>query len=390
MREQTDVSRELVIWHEFDGPGDTSIEVLEQLCREYSQSHGIQVTPKVMNISELESRLYDVASTGDGPHMAFVPADMTGFGMRSRYSIVPTEICNLVESFGSESLVSMQLEGQQYGVPVLKGNHLVLYYNNEIYPEAPASWEEIRESGTELISKGITPIAGDFEQPYWFIPFLTAFGGWPLKEGRPNFLNDEMKLALQFVYDQAEAGLLESMNGSIELLERFIAGEVGAIVCGEWIFNYLDGQLGQKLGVGSLPSVQGRTSISMSSAIGLVYPNDSLESELREDILSFTSFMLSEASQWAWGTQVQRIPIHPVVLEQLMDTVSYTRRELISLQKGSRYIPISPYMNAVWKSIQAGLQLLLQQGVSIAFHTMEQTYWNELKQDNSLREKVEQ
>lgn len=172
MREQTDVSRELVIWHEFDGPGDTSIEVLEQLCREYSQSHGIQVTPKVMNISELESRLYDVASTGDGPHMAFVPADMTGFGMRSRYSIVPTEICNLVESFGSESLVSMQLEGQQYGVPVLKGNHLVLYYNNEIYPEAPASWEEIRESGTELISKGITQLQVTLNSPIGLFRFL--------------------------------------------------------------------------------------------------------------------------------------------------------------------------------------------------------------------------
>lgn len=366
--------KKLVIWHEFDGPGDTSIELLERLCHEYSRQNDIQVIPEVMNISELVIRLNAVGEGGEAPQMALVPADMAGFGQKAKYSRVPDELLSLVAPHGSGFLESMRSEGIPYGLPVLTGNHLVLYYNREIYPKPPASWEEIEDLGDGLLEKGIIPVAADLREPYWFMPFLTAFGGWPMAEGTPCLPQSEMMRALQYVRTRMNSGLLASLNGSIELLEGFIAGEVGAIICGEWIYNHLDRHMTSKLGVARLPSIQGRPSISMSSAIGLVFPGYSLESELREEIVSFASFMLSAESQMKWGTEVQRIPVHSEARGRLKDLAGANRGSLTTLLEESRSMPIEPAMASVWEAIRAGLLVLEKEGEASAWSAMDQHF----------------
>ncbi|WP_410771134.1 extracellular solute-binding protein [Fontibacillus sp. BL9] len=366
--------KKLVIWHEFDGPGDTSIELLERLCLEYSRQNDIQVIPEVMNISELVTRLNQVGEGGEAPQMALVPADMAGFGEKAKYSRVPDGLLSLVAPHGSGFLQSMRSEGIAYGLPVLTGNHLVLYYNREIYPEPPVSWEEIEDLGDGLKEKGIIPVAADLREPYWFIPFLTAFGGWPMLEGTPYLPKSEMKQSLQYVRIRMDRGLLASMNGSTELLEGFIAGEVGAIICGEWIYNHLDRHMKKRLGVARLPSIQGRPSISMSSAIGLVFPGYSLESELREEIVSFAAFMLSAESQMKWGTEVQRIPVHSKAREKLKDLTDVNRGLLTTLLEESRSMPIEPAMASVWEAVRAGLLILAEEGEEAAWSAMDQQF----------------
>ncbi|WP_435923660.1 sugar ABC transporter substrate-binding protein [Paenibacillus sp. DYY-L-2] len=364
----------LIIWHEFDGPGDTSIELLERLCREYSLQNGIEVIPEVMNISELVTRLNRVGEGGEAPHMALVPADMAGFGEKAKYSKVPEELLSLAAAHGSDFAQSMRSEGIAYGLPVLTGNHLVLFYNREIYPEPPVSWEEIEQLGDGLKEKGIIPAAADLREPYWFMPFLTAFGGWPMRDGTPCLPEGEMIRALQDVRSRMNRGLLASMNGSTELLEGFIDGKIGAIICGEWIYNHLDRHMKNKLGVSRLPSIQGRPSISMSSAIGLVFPGYSLESELREEIVSFATFMLSAESQMKWGTEVQRIPVHSKARERLKDLTGENRRALTTLLEESRSMPIEPAMASVWEAVRAGLLILEEEGEASAWRAMNQHF----------------
>lgn len=366
--------KKLVIWHEFDGPGDTSIELLERLCREYSLQNGIEVIPEVMNISELVTRLNRVGEGGEAPHMALVPADMAGFGEKAKYSKVPEELLSLATAHGSDFAQSMRSEGIAYGLPVLTGNHLVLYYHREIYPEPPVSWEEIEQLGDGLKENGIIPVAADLREPYWFMPFLTAFGGWPMRDGKPCLPEGEMIRALQDVRSRMNRGLLASMNGSTELLEGFIDGEIGAIICGEWIYNHLDRHMKNKLGVSRLPSIQGRPSISMSSAIGLVFPGYSLESELREEIFSFATFMLSAESQMKWGTEVQRIPVHSKARERLKDLTGENRRALTTLLEESRSMPIEPAMASVWEAVRTGLLILEEEGEASAWSAMNQHF----------------
>ncbi|MBW7475197.1 extracellular solute-binding protein [Paenibacillus oenotherae] len=365
---ETEKNKELVIWHEFDGPGDTSIEVLEEICRLYGERNGVNVISEVMGIQELGERLVAIERTGVGPHMAFVPADMVVFKEKARLSEAPVELFSA--ELGENVRSSMTMEGTSYGVPILTGNHLVLYYNKDILPQPPVSWEEVEQLSDELKQRGIKPIGGDMSQSYWFMPFFTAFGGWPIKDGKADLTNESMRSALQFVRNKIDQGILANLDGSTALLEQFIDGEIGAIICGEWIFNYLDRRMGQKLGVAKLPDIGGKPSLPLNSSIGLIYPNESLDSETRELILSFTRFMLSEECQMKWAEQVQRIPTNSAVQRNLLEKGSPNKQSILSLLEFSRTMPIHPNMIAIWASIGAGLDVLQQNSSEDAFNAI--------------------
>lgn len=371
MGESAENKKEITIWHEFDGPGDTSIEVLEEICQLYSERHDCKVIPEVMGIAELGARLDNVGTTGKGPHMAFVPSDMTSYRTYGLYSEVPEELYSGVIS--ESTLGTMRLEGRQYGVPILAGNHLVLYYNKEIYDNAPLCWEDIEAKADELQNSTIAPFGADLSQAYMFMPFLAAFGGWPLKDGRPHLLTGELRQALAFADEQVAAGRIVSLDGSTALLEQFIAGKIGAIICGEWIFNHLSRNMEGRLAVGKLPAINGHPSVSMSSSIGLVFPNYSLNSEYSDDIKSFVRFMLSEECQLLWANRVQRIPANQSILEKLEAISTPNKREVISLLRDCRSMPVSPYMISVWISLGAALETLPDGGLEKALHVLKQS-----------------
>ncbi|MWC26994.1 sugar ABC transporter substrate-binding protein [Paenibacillus sp. MMS18-CY102] len=369
MSESTiNAKKELILWHEFDGPGDTSIEVLEEICRLYSERNDVHVTPEVMNIEVLGTRLGEIHQGGESPHIAFVPSDMVSFSDIGRYSKVPRELYAGILS--DRSLSTMTVDNELYGVPVLSGNNLVLYYNNELFAEAPLTWAAIEEAAPAFLAQGITPIAADLSQAYWFIPFLSAFGGWPLRDGKPAVSDPAMQQALAFVKEQLAQGTLASLDGSIGLLEQFIDGKIGAIICGEWIFNHLDKNMREKLSVCRLPRLAAGQSLTFSSSIGFVYPNAALESELREDILAFTDFMLSEECQLLWANKVQRIPAGENVREQLVATSSPNKAEIISQLPYSQPTPTDRTMIHAWIAIIEGLKLLPDHSAEEAFLAM--------------------
>ncbi|ETT47442.1 extracellular solute-binding protein [Paenibacillus sp. FSL P4-0338] len=373
-------NKEIVLWHEFDGPGDTSIEVLEGICKLYTERFSVQITPQVMNITDLTARLNRIKHTRQGPYLAMVPADMSSYVDNGLYSEVPGGLFEDVLT--EEALSTMQMEGVQYGIPVLRGNHLVLYYNPEIYPSAPATWDVFEEAAERLTAQGIVPIGADLQQGYWFIPFLTAFGGWPVQNGKPNIVSPEMKQALEFIRDKMDQGVLVSLDGSTGLLEQFIDGKIGAIICGEWIYNHLDKHMNDRLEVCQLPVIEGQQSLSMSSSIGLIYPNFSLTTEEREDILSFTRFMLSDECQTLWTQGVQRIPAQEQVLHRLSASAAPNKRMILSLLDHTRPMPTYPFMIHVWEALNAGLIELPLSNPEQALKKMEQTLqasWGALK-----------
>ncbi|WP_150266968.1 sugar ABC transporter substrate-binding protein [Paenibacillus tepidiphilus] len=356
IKDGKDTVQPLTIWHEFDGQGDTSIEVLEQLCRTYTAESGTPVVPEVMNITVLTARLQQVKASGHGPQMALVPADMAGYGEAALYSEIPEKFWAMSGLSDPEIIRSMRSGGRQYGIPVLQGNHLVLYCNTDIYPEAPSAWEAIEERAAQLVTDAVLPVAADLADPYCFIPFLTAFGGWPVKDGEPDLSTPEMEAALRFVQRQIEQGVLGNLHGPTELLDRFIAGEIGAIISGEWIFNYLDLHMRDKLLVGALPPIHGKAAVSMASSIGLVFPNQSLETEQADRLLDFAAYLLSERSQRQWAERVQRIPVHSRVLPGVKAAASPVRASLISCLETARNMPIEPVMRSVWEAMTAGLR----------------------------------
>lgn len=127
-----------------------------------------------------------------------------------------------------------------------------------------------------------------------------------------------------------------------------------------------------RLLVGALPTIIGNPAVSMASSIGLVFPQNSLESEQADELLSFAAYLLSESSQREWAERVQRIPVHTGVLEDIRVTASPVRAKLISCLESARNMPIEPVMRDVWDAISAGLKYLSQEDAARLLVLMEE------------------
>lgn len=363
-------SDELLVWHEFDGPGDTSVEVLEEIGRRYEAQYGVRVRAEAMSIAELGQRLTRLPEDGPGPDMAMVPSDMTNYWEAAGLSEV--DAAPLAGLMADSVLDTMRVGGRLYGVPVLTGNQLVLYVNTEHYPEPPRTWEELERGAGRLREAGVVPLGADLGQAYSFIPFLTAYGGWPLAEGRVLLDTDAAERALAFVGKGLSAGTIASMDGATTLLERFAEGSIGAIVTGEWIYNYLSRRMDGKLAVGAIPAIDGSAAVSMCSSIGLLFPRRSLSSPRGAALRAYAAFMLSDECQQLWADRVQRIPATNAALERLETAGAPNKRQLVAQLRASRPMPVSPYMIAGWVGMEEGLKRLGAEGAARARAVMQE------------------
>ncbi|MFC3802974.1 extracellular solute-binding protein [Cohnella sp. GCM10012308] len=344
----------LTLWHEFDGPGDTSVETLEEICRRFAQRENIQIALETMSLRELSERLKRTAQTGAAPDMALVPADMAAFAEAALLSEAP--FADFEREIGTDILEAMAVGRKVYGVPVLTGNHLVMYVNKSVLAEAPASWDELERSAPVLAGQGIAPLGGDLAQSYWFMPFYMAFGG--KLPGNGDDREAAMRQALDFVREKLARGTLVSLDGSTALLERFAAGKLAAMIGGEWVYNHLDRLLGDRLQVAALPAIEGMPAPALRSSIGLVYPNDSLHSPRRQAILAFTRYMLSEDIQLLWAEAAQRIPAGQAARKRLAAQSDPNRAAILGLLDGAVAVPNDPAMIGFWSAVERRLAVL--------------------------------
>ena len=81
--------------------------------------------------------------------------------------------------------------GHLYQVADKLGNHLTLVYNKKLVPVPPTTEEELVDIGrsvtADLNGDGKTDRYGltwNYTEPFFFIPFMTGFGGWIMDEHR--------------------------------------------------------------------------------------------------------------------------------------------------------------------------------------------------------------
>ena len=71
------------------------------------------------------------------------------------------------------------------------GNHLTLVYNKALVPKPPETLDELIATGRRLTSDengdgkiGRYGLTWNYREPFFFIPFLTGFGGWVMDDER--------------------------------------------------------------------------------------------------------------------------------------------------------------------------------------------------------------
>lgn len=166
----------LVIWAD-----DKRAEVLKPFAEKFGQENGVIV--EVQAISDDQQTTFVTASQqGSGPDVMVGAHDWIG-NLVQNGAIDPVQLTEAQKSaFAEVALKAVTFNGQVYGVPYAMEN-LALIRNTDLAPEAPATIEELVETGKKLkAEKKASEImclqVGQNGDAYHIYPLFTSAGGY--------------------------------------------------------------------------------------------------------------------------------------------------------------------------------------------------------------------
>ena len=172
--------------------------------------------------------------------------------------------------FEPRSLNAMRYGAALYAIPVSQGC-LALVYNKTLfdaagveYPSDDWTLDDLVAAAKALTRDDILGIALPLKWSYWFIPFLTGFGGTLFdSEGDPTLDSSGSAQALEWFLDLERVHGVASSSTGIEVMStRFQLATAAMVLDGSWNWNaYVEAGLDP--GVAIMPVVA-QTGIRMS------------------------------------------------------------------------------------------------------------------------------
>ncbi len=355
----------IAFWHQLNYAERV---VLAELIEEYEADHpNIRVTAIYRETEELRSAFQNSALAGTGPELVHGPSDQIGpFATMNIVRPMETLLSpEELDRLNPQALVWFQGEHDTtrhlYQVADRLGNHLTLIYNKKFIPEPPTTTDELIRIGQEQT----VDINGDgkidrfglvwnFTEPYFFIPWLSGFGGWVMDEHYNPTLNTQANInALQFIIDLRDKYQITPANADYETAHNLFLEEMSAmIINGDWSWGtYIDN--GINIGVTRLPLVSetGLWPGPMVSPRGYSI-NVNIEDEKLAPSLELLRFFLSDEAQLRMALATNITPTSKAVF----DTPELQNNPI--MQASLRQIevckpmPVAPELRAIWDAMR--------------------------------------
>lgn len=359
------------IWHQKTGAERDLFH--EHVARYNAANPGVRVEPLYRETEELR-RLFVVGSVGgQGPDVVFGPADNVGVlalteTIRPLDDVLPD---TFLARFTDEGVVRWQGEPWMLGDQI--GNHLVLVYNKDMIAEPPETMEAligVLQAATKDENGDGRPdtygLAWNYREPFFFIPFLTAFGGWVMDDdGNPTLDNAATVRAIRFVLDLRDKYRVIPGESDYDVAETLFKEERAAsIINGPWAWAGY-GQSGVDYGIAPLPRVEatGQWAAPMVAAKGYSV-NVNVPDEKLPAVRDVLMYLTGEDVQAEMAERLATIPTLRTVRDS--DAVRDNpelQASLRAVEKG-RPMPIAPQMRQVWDGMRGPYQLVMNGAVS--------------------------
>lgn len=237
------------------------------------------------------------------------------------------EKAGIAESdFHSAGMELSKLDGKLYGFPI-DIHPLTMFYNKELSPDAPKTYEDLVKLNTELQSKnndlyalGI-PSSGLVE---FYMLMIAAQNGIDLKDGdHLNFAQPEYADALMTFHDMvwkdkispSGLGLDGEFKSFMKEAESGTAVQSAIALTGPWYYGAAKEKYGDNLGIAPIPQI-GKQEAAYGNAHILAVSSKVKEEEKEEGIAEFLKYMYTPDNliHWADGGQA---PVHLPTIEKI-------------------------------------------------------------------------
>lgn len=328
----------------------------------------IKVTQLYKETEELRSGFIVAAIGGQGPDLVYGPEDQVG----------PFEVMKIIkpldEIFSAEYLSNFNEKAKVYSNGHLwmladkLGNHLTLVYNKDLLQTPPETDRELIEIGKKLTldknNDGKIDQYGlvwNYTEPFFFIPFLTGYGGWVFDDSlNPTLNSSAMIKGLNFLADLRDKHKIIPSEADYEIADvLFKEGRAAMLINGDWSWASY-GKAGINYGIYPLPIMEetGLRAAPMVSAKGFSINANVNEAKLPV-IKKILEFLLSPENQLETAKQLNTFPTRKEIYEDpfiLNDEILQNSRKQIEYGKP---MPIISEMRAIWDAMRPSYQAVL-------------------------------
>jgi arabinogalactan oligomer/maltooligosaccharide transport system substrate-binding protein len=357
------------LWHK---EGDLQLPAIEALTEAYTALHP-NVTFTLVNkeVGGTEAMREDMVNTALSPdaqpELVWTVLDHVGPFVEAGVIQPMDDLFDasvLAEAAQGSGTFTDPLTGESHVwvAPLSIGNQLMLYYDKSVIgDEPPADTDALIELAHEYTSAPDSyGILYRLDESFWLVPWIGGFGGEVFAEDgvTPNLDSDEMKAALQFMYDMKFTEQLLPTECDYNCMnDGFKNGIAPMIINGDWALGEYSGVFGDDLGVAPIPQVTA-TGLYPAPYIGGVYymVPSSVEGDTLTVVKDFINFTLSTEQQVALTESLQRLPANA---EALADPVVTDNPALQgageAVAKGTPQ-PINVEMRCIFDAMNTGIR----------------------------------
>ena len=323
---------------------------LSNYLEEFKQRTNIDVNFAALDSSNLKMELIIRADNGTLPDAIIVPGDFLGLETVN-YSKVPRNW--LTETQPQSSVQHGTVNGRLLGIPILSGNHLVLFYNKAFISEPARNWEILRNQKQQL-PDGIELIRWSYNEMFWFIPFLGAFDAYPYSNGNISLNTEGTIKALEFYRLLAEDNVVSTKCHYQCSFDLFVSGKLAYTINGSWALGRFQQSLGNNLGIALLPNIGDRSLNPYSSVFALAFPNQSISKDKSESLQQLALFLQSTEIQQRIWKELRALPSHRDVFQQIVENNNEDIANYVQQLTRSEPMPNVPEMAIIWEALLRG------------------------------------
>lgn len=242
----------------------------------------ITIEEETLSTSDLATKVQTLAAADELPDIFHLKGQMATSFVENGYvmelSYILEENSEWAGGFREGTFSNFEIGGGTYGIPFQITNTF-MFYNTDLFKEAgietfPKTWEELKEDCQTLKAAGITPItlgnSGLWQAESIIMSTLgNRCTGTDWYEGIRNnsgsaFTDSDFVLALQSLYDLAEAGAFNSDVNSIDgdaQRTAYMNGQAAMMFDGSWAIAALDANMSDEMKavteLAPMPAVEG-------------------------------------------------------------------------------------------------------------------------------------
>lgn len=349
------------------------------LFDKFHQQTGITIITAPPEQYDLKAELIKASDSKKLPDAIIAPADYTTI-QSVTFQTITEEWLN--PDISQAALQTVSYQNKVNAIPLVSGNHLLLYYNRK-FIEKPAKTITELFSHLNKIPENTRLISWDFTSMYNFIPFLHAFDASPITDNQLTLNTPQMASALEFYWSLTEQGLLTPNCGCECNTTGFKNEEFAYVISGVWSFKDYYESLGDKLGIALLPDANGKPLMPYFSSHVLAIPLKERTQKKRQALIQFSQFLQSEYAQNRLWNESRALPSNTTVMNKILQNADENTLAMMAQLDYAVPIPNTPHMTIVWEALLKGFNryganiMSAQEAAELMQHLAERTLENQ-------------